>query len=447
VLPDGKVITWDWSGQQLWDPQTGGFTSVPNFTTNLFCSGHGLLADGRLIVTGGTRFFNGDGWIHTNIFDYQTQTWTLAQNMNLGRWYPTTCALGTAETVVISGSYCAANCFPNSPNPVVQINPLPQVWTGSNWRDLTGAQNSNLSLYPWLVLGSDGRAFYSGPERNTLFLDTSGFGAWSNGLASNFGFRDNGTSVIYGDGKVLIVGGGADPSAANKPTNTTEVIDLAAGTAWRFVGSMAHRRKQINVTLLADGKVMVTGGTSGAGFNNPCGTVLQAEIWNPATETWAGAASMQIPRIYHSTAVLLPDARVLSAGGTAASDPSCGISLPAQPNAEIYSPPYLFNPNGTLATRPQITSAPTTVTYGQQFFVQTPQASRIKAVNWVRLSSVTHSFNQNQRINKLRFGFTGLAGVTVTAPANPNLCPQGDYMLFIIDDAGVPSIAAIIRIA
>jgi hypothetical protein len=452
VLPDGKVISWDWSGAQLWDPQTGSFTAVNNPTTNLFCSGHSLLHDGRLIVTGGHRFFNGDGEITTNIFNAQTATWSLAQNMNLGRWYPTTCALANGESMVLSGFYCQANCFPGSPNPVVLINPLPQVFqTNNTWRDLTSAVDQNVSLYPWLHLGPDGRVFYSGPDQGTRYLDTTATGAWAGGPSSAFGFRDSGTSVTYQPGRVLILGGGADPASSNQPTNTAEVIDLhAGGPSWQPGGTMARRRKQVNGTILADGRVLVTGGTSGAGFNNPCGTVLAAELWNPNTKQFSTMASMQIPRIYHSTAVLLPDARVLSAGSTAAGPggyPGCTISLPDQFNAEIYTPPYLFNLDGSLASRPVITSAPSNVAYGQPFLVQTPHASRITRVTWVRLSSVTHSFNQNQRFNELKFEqIGGLAVLSVQAPSNPNLCPPGYYMLFIINGAGVPSVAAIIRI-
>jgi len=455
VLPNGKVISWDTSANaQLWDPGTGTFTLVANSTTpttNPFCSGHSLLPDGRLLVTGGHHFFNGDGLPHTNIFDYQTNTWSRMADMNLGRWYPTTCALGTGETAVVSGYYCSANCEQNSPNPVLQINPLPQVWQpGAGWRSLTGASRSALPLYPWLLLAPDGRAFYAGPERATLFLSTTGAGAWSDGPASNFGYRDYGSSVMYGDGKVLILGGGADPNAGNRPTNTAEVIDLhAPSPVWRYVGSMAYRRRQTIATILADGKILVTNGTGGPGFNNPCGAVRAAEIWDPATEAWTTVASAAVARIYHLTAALLPDGRVLSAGSTGQSPDGysgCATSQPGELNAELYSPPYLFDQNGAPAIRPAISSAPSSVVYGQTFLVQTPDSPNITRVTWVRLSSVTHSFNQNQRINQLTFGQTS-GGLNVTAPVNPTLSPPGDYMLFLLNSAGVPSVAKVIRIS
>ena len=105
-------------------------------------------------------------------------------------------------------------------------------------------------------------------------------------------YRDYGSSVMYDNGKVLVMGGG-DP-----PTNTAEVIDLNASTpAWRSVAPMAFARRQLNATLLPDGKVLVTGGTSGPGFNNTNTPVFAAEMWDPATENWATMASQQFPRL------------------------------------------------------------------------------------------------------------------------------------------------------
>ncbi len=431
VLPNGKVLAWQRLDSQLstqtylWDPATGSFTQIFNPTTHLFCSGHAFLPDGRLLVSGGHHFSDGHGEPHTNIFDYNTNTWTRVSDMNAGRWYPTNTTLGTGEVLTVSGTFFNGSQVVN--------NTLPQVWqTTGGWRSLTGAQ-LGLQLYPWMLLAPNGRVFNSGPDRFTRFLDTNGAGAWIGGPASNFGYRDYGSSVMYDDGKVLITGGGP-------PTNTTEVIDLnAAAPAWRFVGSMAFTRRQMNATILADGKVLATGGTSGGGFNNAFGSVLAAEIWDPATESWSTMASMQIRRLYHSTAVLLPDGRVLSAGGGMPAGEG-GIDTD-HPDAEIYSPPYLFR-----GARPTITSAPTTVNYGETFTVKTPDFNSITKVTWIRLSSVTHAFNENQRINYLSFTKVVKGGLFITAPSNRNVCPPGHYMLFILNSNGVPSVARIIRI-
>jgi hypothetical protein len=152
-------------------------------------------------------------------------------------------------------------------------------------------------------------------------------------------------------------------------------------------------------------------------------------MWDPATGKWTTMDSITVYRGYHSTALLLPDGRVLSAGGE-----QTGAS------AEIYSPPYLFK-----GARPTITSGPSSVKYGQVFLVSTPDAANISQVTWIRLSSVTHSFNQNQRLNHLQFAQAS-GGLNITAPANANLAPPGHYMLFLVNSNGVPSVASIIQI-
>jgi hypothetical protein len=207
---------------------------------------------------------------------------------------------------------------------------------------------------------------------------------------------------------------------------------------------MAFARRFATGTLLPDGTVLVTGGTSQANARydgkswDLSKMVHAAELWNPVTETWTTLAAMQTPRSYHSTAALLPDGRVL-VGGSEAAPPLDKID---QRVFEIFSPPYLFK-----GPRPTITDAPTTVTYGETFIVETPQGTDIAHVNWVRLSSVTHAFNQNQRINHLSFTPTPDGeGLLVTAPANGNLAPPGHYMLFILNDAGVPSVARTIQL-
>jgi hypothetical protein len=422
MLPTGKVAFWadydNADNMQLWDPATGTITSAAKAGYNIFCSGHTFLADGRLFVTGG-HIDNNVGPAYTYTYNPFSNSWTRLPDMNAGRWYPTNTALANGDMLVVSGDI----------DLIVGNNTLPQVWqtASSTWRDLTTARLA-LPLYPYLYLAPNGRVFNAGPNQNTSYLDISGTGTWTTLANSNFGNRGEytGTSVMYDNGKVMIIGGG------DTATNTVEVIDLnASSPAWRYVGAMTYRRRYSNATLLPDGKVLVTGGTTLSGFNDPGGAVYAAEMWDPATENWSTLASMAVYRGYHSTSVLLPDGRVLSSGGTVWS---------SQSNAEIYSPPYLFR-----GTRPAISSAPATVDYGQTFFVGTPDATNITKVNWIRLSSVTHAFNMEQRINRLTFS-QAAGGLNVTAPADSRLCPPGYYMLFILNGNGVPAVARIIRI-
>ena len=420
LLPTGKVMIWpgdqgiSGNDPRVWDPATAttDFLTKPGWDT--FCSGHSFLPDGRLLVAGG-HIQNLVGLPNASIYDPFTNAWTHMPNMNAGRWYPTNTTLAAGDSLVVSGSI----------DNTLGENRLPQVFqtASSTWRSLTNAQIS-LDLYPRMHLAPNGRVINTAPSTTTRYLDTSGTGSWS--VVGNHSvnvYRDYGSSIMYDNGKILVMGGG-DP-----PTNTAEVIDLnAASPAWRSVASMAFARRQLNATVLPDGQILVTGGTSGPGFNDPTAPVFAAEMWNPATENWTTMASAQIPRLYHSTALLLPDGRILSMGGN------------GYPQPEIYEPPYLFK-----GTRPTINSAPATVNYGQSFFVDTPDAAGVTQVTWIRLSSVTHGFNMDQRFSRLSFSQVA-GGLNVLAPSNPNLAPPGHYMLFILNGNGVPSVAKIIQV-
>ena len=254
---------------------------------------------------------------------------------------------------------------------------------------------------------SDGRVFDAGPDRTTRILDPATW-TWSTVGTSPI---DGHSAVMYRPNKVMKSGTWADPDF-NGATEFnagpgTAVIDMSAPTpAWRSTAPMAHSRSYHNMTLLPDGTVLASGGMTTSDGTREEDAVLPAEIWNPDTETWTTVASLTNPRLYHSTALLLPDGRVLMAGGGA---------LPGratdQKNAEIYSPPYLFK-----GPRPTISSAPSAANYGASFDVTTPNAGQIAKVSLVRSPSVTHAFDQNQRFQFLNFT-VGAGKVTVQAPA------------------------------
>ncbi len=420
LLPTGDVLSWGKVGDpQMWVPATGTFTPALS-STMLFCSGHAFLPDGRLLVAGG-HIEDHHGLPDANIFDPVAGTWTAAPAMNRGRWYPTNTTLADGQILTLAGRDEASE--------VVEI---PEVWTGTMWRPLPGAARE-LPYYPRTFVAPNGLVFYAGELQESAYLDPSGDGLWLPAARSNYGRRDYGSAVMYDEGKIMIAGGSDPPDGA--PTNTAELIDLNAGTPeWRYTGSMNHPRRQFNTTVLPDGQVLATGGTSATGFSDPSGSVHAAEIWSPETDDWTVLASNVVNRVYHSTTLLLPDGRVLHTGS------GDGPDLPRELNAEVFSPPYLFR-----GERPSIVEAPEAVTYGEQFVVRTPDAARIVRATLVRLGSVTHGFDQNGRF--LELSLTRVAGgVMVTAPANGNLSPPGDYLLVILNPSGVPSVGKTIRI-
>ena len=150
-------------------------------------------------------------------------------------------------------------------------------------------------------------------------------------------------------------------------------------------------------------------------------------------------------RQYHSTALLLPDGRVLSSGGGICG--TCDQVGYLAKNAEVFTPPYLFKKDGSgqLAPRPQITGAPATVSHGTSFQITTPNAASIRKVGLIRLGSQTHSVEMEQRYVPLSFT-AGAGTLTATVPANMNTAVPGVYMLFIVDSAGVPSVSRMVQL-
>jgi hypothetical protein len=420
LLPDGRVFFVSYYAESLhpniWDPVSNTFTATASSSYALFCAGHTTLADGRVFIAGG-HIADFTGYAHTVIFDPATNGFTSLPNMNTGRWYPTATTLPNGDVLVVSGDI----------NSNTNVDALPQVFQFSTktWRNLTTAQLSQ-PLYPNMLVAPNGKVFNAGPSRQSRYLNTAGTGAWTNVAVLNFGgVRDYGPAVMYAPGKVLDVGG------SNPPTATAEIIDLNAATpAWKFTSSMHFPRRQHNAVVLPDGKVFIVGGSKASGFDTSTSPVLPTEMWDPATGQFTVMASIAVYRGYHSTALLLADGRVLSAGGNVGG-----------PNAQVFSPPYLF-----AGARPSIASAPVSAGYGQTVFVGTSDAASISKVTLLKQASVTHTNSMSQGFQTLSFTKTS-TGLNVTMPANANLATPGYYMLFILNGSGVPSVGSIIQIS
>jgi hypothetical protein len=429
VLPTGKVLFWGDRGQaRIWDPANpgAGFATVSK-TYRIFCSGHTFLPDGRLLIAGGT-ITGTKGDPRAVLFDPDGEAWAPTSSMAQGRYYPTLTVLPNGDVLAVSGSDESGT-----------VVPIPEVGNGSSWRRLT---NAGLAIpnpyYPAMFVAPNGRVFLAGFQATTRYLSTEGAGEWTTVGNRIVADRRLGSAVMYAPGRILYAGGG-DP-----PTRTAEVIDLnQPAPSWRSVAGMQFARRQMNATILADGQVLVTNGTSGPGFNDVAAAVHEAELWNPETETWTTMAREVVGRTYHSAALLLPDGRVLSSG----SGEGGGVSYEnSQLTAQVFSPPYLFKADGTPADRPTIASAPSRISYGGSFNVGTPDAGAVTRGTLIRLSSVTHAFNQSQLLYPLTFSPTDATTLRAAGPANANLAPPGPYMLFLLSPQGVPSMARMVTV-
>jgi len=417
------------SGALLLDPVTGQTIRQFNLSWDMFCNGMVMLQDGRVLIDGGTIQYDPFyGTANASIFDPATNTFTDTQPTLHGRWYPTLLTLGDGRVMTFSGV-----AETGGTNKAIEFYTI-----GSGWASPFDASWTP-DLYPRLHLLSDGKVFYSGAQTKSKLFDPS-TNTWNiNFATTNYGgLRTYGSSVLLPlspadnyDSKVLIMGGG------NPSTNTTEIIDFGSATpSWQYGPPMSQPRIEMNAVLLPNGKVLALGGSL---FDEETGTAsFNADLFDPATNTFSSAGVYAYARLYHSVALLLPDATVWSAGG----NPLRGHYVPQQ---EIYKPAYLFNPDGSAATRPSITSAPISISYSDSFTVQTPDAANISHVVLVRNGNVTHAFGMDQRLVELSFT-AGNGSVTVTAPPNGNIAPPGYYMLFLLNNSGVPSIAPLLQL-
>jgi Galactose oxidase-like, Early set domain/Concanavalin A-like lectin/glucanases superfamily/Bacterial Ig-like domain (group 2)/Glyoxal oxidase N-terminus/Abnormal spindle-like microcephaly-assoc'd, ASPM-SPD-2-Hydin/HYDIN/CFA65/VesB-like, Ig-like domain len=416
-------------GALLMNPFTGQVTNTFTVPFDMFCNGMSLLPDGIALIAGGNLQYNPFmGLAQAATFNPTTNTFTELPNMAHGRWYPTLLTLADGTVMVFSGLNETGGT-----NPAVEFfNESTGSWSQQYIAPFTP------DLYPRLHLLPNGLVFYSSATPKSKMFNPATF-TWNSSFASTNwgGSRLYGSSVMLPlnpangyDPKVMIFGGG------NPATNTTEIIDLGAATPiWQYGPNMSQARIEMNAVILPTGNILALGGSVN---NEDASTAsLNADLYNPTTNTFTSAGANAFPRLYHSVAMLLPDATVWVAGG----NPGQGV---VEHHIEIYQPAYLFNPDGSMATRPSIASAPSSISYGNTFIVTTPDAANISQVLLIRNPTVTHAFGMDQR--EVIMAFTaGNGTLTVTAPPSGNIAPPGYYMLFLLNNAGVPSVATFIQ--
>jgi hypothetical protein len=450
LLPSGRILMWDSVGDNaaesypdhtftraaVYDPVTNTSKRVDVAGSNIFCAGFVQLANGNVFVAGGNLDSALHGIRETHTFDWKTETWSRGPDMQDGRWYPSVASMPNDEALIIGGGPTTAEIRT----------------TAGSLRRAQGIVTPASREYPFFQSAPDGRALLMGPMQTLSMIDTAGAGA-----ITAFGARDAinrtyGSYAPYDIGKYLVAGGGAvaEDNLSGVPTRTAVTINTRSGTpVASATGALTNRRRQHNLTVLADGSVLATGGqsTNGGGGNvDLANAVYNAERWNPATGQWAVLAPATVAREYHSTAILLPDGRVLTGGGGICGP--CDTVGYLRRDFEIFTPPYLYRQDGSggLATRPTTSGVPASTTYKTAFTMSSPQAASIRKVGLVRLGAPTHGQDQSQRYVPLQYTVSGTT-LTVKTPNNPNEAPAGPYMLFAVDAAGAPSMSKILTVA
>ncbi|MEZ4307172.1 MAG: DUF1929 domain-containing protein [Polyangiaceae bacterium] len=447
------------------NPLTGGLTIPSPSTPDMFCSGHSALPDGKILVAGGHH----NDVNKVNLFDPGTNAWSSAGTLNDGRWYPTTATLDDGRVLILSGSGGTGgpiHDWGNSTENASKVNNTWQLYSSATGlsaaKAVTPSPFSNdgftaVDLYPFVYQLPNGKVLVHS-RTTTRFLnvasETWDSAAYSTVFTQPRTYPRQGTSVLLPllpdtspayRAKVLVAGGAgtkwATPSTG--ATSTAEVLDLgAASPAWQSIASMHYPRVLQDAVLLPDGKVFMVGGSAIGHADDGSRPVLTPEIYDPAGGTWTEMCPMRVPRSYHSTALLLPDARVLVAGKDGLFN-AAPYHYPEQ-RVEIYSPPYLF-----AGSRPTISSAPATLSYGEAFTVGvgTVAPASISRVALIRLGATTHGVNMDQRYVGLTITGTGASTLSLTAPPDGKVAPPGHYMLFLVSSSGVPSVAAIVKLS
>ena len=420
LVPDGRVLTYGTLGNSIydvWDPAAGldgGHLTLPNDTgANIFCSAQVVLPNGNeVFIAGGGSTDNPN--IESSLFNYQSNSLTRQQDLIRPRYYASVTTLLDGETYVQGGVGG-------------DVHPEIRDQNGS-FRLLQNVDTSDfVASYSRNFVAPDGRIFGIDRAGAMYYIDVSGSGSVAKmGKLSGPNGGDS-SSAMYLPGRILQFGGNS---------NGARIIDIRSGNAVvTATQTLSSQRRWVNATILADGKVLATGGSRVK--NELTDVNYSAEIWDPISGNWKRGASGAVARLYHSTALLLPDASVLVAGG--------GNPGPLfNDNAEIYYPPYLYDAAGALAQRPVVASAPSFLEIGQGFSVDLAGTADIRRVTLVKTGSVTHGVNMEQRFVELAFQQSGNR-LTIQSPAKAVDAPPGYYLLFAINSAGTPSVARIMR--
>lgn len=477
LLPNGKVLTH--GASQVFDATTGqlkdaqlGFdfdewtpsqgigasshrTLIDPLRFDSFCSSTKMMSDGTLMIAGGNGppyGGNGDQTTLSHRFDpVSGQLTAMLSRLNFQRWYGTMVRMPDDSLVIMGGgdAYAGGNYYA----PTALVSTTPEVFTReAGWQVMTGAASDTAFgrgysawFYPRAWVAPSGKIF--GISHKQMWeLDAAGNGSIRmTGRIATENVGPASSAVMYDAGKILQVGGGqlVNEDRGVPGQNAATTIDInGAQPVVTTAAPMNFPRNWPNATVLPDGRVLVNGGGRiGNADDGAPDAVYDTELWNPDTGQWTIGARATRIRVYHSVAMLLPNGTVLTGAG--------GVPGPEDNrNMEVYYPPYLFKRTGSTvgwADRVRMTSISQQLAYGSSFALLTSDARRIKAVKMISIGAVTHSHNMDQRKIALPHSQTG-NNLTVSLPSNRALLPPGHYLLFVLDDSGVPSRGHIVEL-
>lgn len=411
-------------------------TTVSNINHDMFCPGLSLDASGRPIVTGGNTA------PATSSFDQTANAWTADANMNIPRGYQAQVTVSDGRIFTIGGSWSGGYGGKNG-----------EIYnTASNtWTLLPGCPvapmltNDNQGVYRsdnhgWLFGWKNNSVFQAGPSLAMNWYSMIGTGG-----QSAAGPRGNDADAMCGDavmydavaGNILAVGGSSSYQDVNATANAHIITIGTPGTTATVtqIPSMAYPRAFANGVVLPNGQVLIVGGQTFPVPFSDATSVYVAELFDPKTNKFTQMNPAAVPRNYHSTAILLPDATVFSGGSGL-----CGSCVTNHRDAQIFSPPYLFTSTRARAARPVISSvSASTLKAGATFTATT--ASTVASWSLVRYGATTHTVNTDQRRIPLTASASAGTTYTLQVPADTGVAIPGYYLLFAMDANGVPSVA------
>lgn len=453
--PNGNVLTWSSyayntftggnGGDTLtstYNPSTGIVTerTVTNTQHDMFCPGLSVDFNGRPVVTGGNNAPK------TSIYDPVADVWIAGPNMHISRGYQASATCSDGRTFTIGGSWSGGQGNKNGEI----YSPSSNTWTllpGCPVAPMLTADGQGVyraDNHGWLFGWKSGYVFQAGPSKAMNWYSTSGSGAQSGaGSRASDGDSMCGNAVMYDavNGHILSIGGSPNYQGSQATTAAHIITIGTPGTSASVttIAGMANARIFANAVVLPNGKVFVTGGqTLGAPFSD-ANSIFTPEIWDPSTNSFASMLPNSIPRNYHSIALLLPDATVFSGGGGL-----CGTCSTNHFDAQIYTPQYLLTSTGGPATRPVLTSFPTSAARGAQVTIKTNSACT--SMSLIRMGSTTHTVDTDQRRIPLSFTSPSSNTYQFTIPSDPGIALPGYWMLFVMNSAGVPGKAGVIKL-